>query len=290
MRLISLLAALVLVTASAYATLPSGAAAQAQAPELPAPSPKARVDQRVGLTDFSVEYSSPGVKKRRIWGALVPYDRPWRTGANAATKLTASTDFKLGDKAVPAGSYALYTIPGKASWTIALSSSTAAWGNDGFDPKNDVARITVKPTPLKMRERLTFLFSATTDDSARLELEWEKVRVAIPLSVDTKARAIANIEKAVEEAWRPQFAAARYLLESGGDLDKALVYADGSIAVKPTWWNNWVRAQVLAKKGQSAEAVSAAEKATALGQGDRIFESFFKADVAKAVADWKKKP
>jgi hypothetical protein len=261
-------------------------AAQA-APELPAPSPKARVEQRVGLTDFVVDYSSPGVKGRPVFGKLVPYDKPWRTGANAPTTLSASREFTFGDKKIPAGKYGLYTIPGKATWTVALSSQLDTWGNDGFDPAKDVARITVKPTPIKMRERLTFLFSAMTDDNARLELEWEKVRLPIPLAVDTKAQAQANIDKAVDEAWRPHFASARYLLESGGDLNKALSLADASIAVKPTWWNNWVRAQVLAKQNKLPDAAAAGEKAQQLGTGDRVYEGFFKADVAKAVTDWK---
>jgi hypothetical protein len=262
-------------------------AAQAASPELPAPSPKARVEQRVGLTDFSVEYSSPGVKKRVVFGQLLPYDKPWRTGANATTKLTASREFTFGDKKVPAGTYAIYMIPGKASWTVALSSHLDASGNDGFDAAKDVARISVKPSPIKMRERMTFLFSATTDDSARLELEWEKVRLAIPLAVDTKTQVAANIDKAVDEAWRPHFASARYLLESGGDLNKALTLADASIAVKPTWWNNWIRAQILAKSGKVPDAAVAGEKAQQLGTGDRIYEGFFKADVAKAVTSWK---
>src|SRR5688572_27139462 len=90
------------------------AVAQQAAPELPQASLKARIELRVGLTDFAVDYSSPAVKGRKIWGELVPFDRPWRTGANAATKLTASRDFTFGGKTIPAGSYALYTIPGKA--------------------------------------------------------------------------------------------------------------------------------------------------------------------------------
>lgn len=265
----------------------SSALAQAAAPELPAASPKARVEQRVGLTDFAVDYSSPGVKKRVVFGGLVPYDRPWRTGANAATTLKASRDFTFGDKKVAAGTYGLYTIPGKASWTVALSSQSDAWGNDGYDAKNDVARITVKPTAIKMRERLTFVFSATTDDSTRLELEWEKVRLAIPLAVDTQAQALANIDRAVEEAWRPHFTSARYLLESGGDLSKAQTLIEASIGIKATWWNNWVHAQILAKKGELPAAAAAGEKAQQLGAGDRVYEGFFKGDVAKAVAHWK---
>jgi hypothetical protein len=260
--------------------------AQQAVPELPVPSPKARVEQRVGLTDFAVDYSSPGVKGRPVFGKLVPYDKPWRTGANANTKLTASRDFTFGDKKIPAGTYSLYTIPGKAAWTVALSSQLDNVGNE-YDAGKDVARITVKPTPIKMRERLTFLFSATTDDNARLELEWEKVRLAIPLAVDTKTQAAANIDKAVDDAWRPHFASARYLLESGGDLNKALTLVDASIAVKPTWWNNWVRAQVLAKQGKLPDAAAAGEKAQQLGTGDRVYEGFFKADIAKAVTNWK---
>src|SRR5688500_12185894 len=100
----------------------------AQSLELPAPSPKARAEQRVGLTDFSIEWSSPGVKGRKIWGALVPYDQMWRTGANMATKLTASKEFTLAGKKIPAGSYAVYTIPGKQTWTLILNTNANAAG------------------------------------------------------------------------------------------------------------------------------------------------------------------
>jgi hypothetical protein len=270
--------------------LVSTAANAQQAPELPQPSPHARVEQRVGLTDVSVDYSSPAVKGRPIWGALVPYDKPWRMGANSATKLTVSRDFTLAGKPVAAGSYAVYTIPGKASWTVVLSSSLDAWGNDGFDPKKDVLRVAVKPVATAAsRERLTFIFDNTTDSATQLDLEWEKLRVPLPIAVDTKAAALANIKKSVDDAWRPQFAAARYLLENGGDLDQAMQYVDQSIAIKPTWWNNWVRAQVLHKKGRTQDAVATAEKTIQLGSGDQVFESFFKPDVNKSMAEWKQK-
>jgi hypothetical protein len=101
--------------------------------------------------------------------------------------------------------------------------------------------------------------------------------------------AMANIDKAADEAWRPTFNSARYLLESGGDLDKALGLVDQSIAIKATWWNNWVRAQVLAKRNRVPEAVTAAEKAVQLGAGDRVYENFFKPEVVKALEGWKKK-
>jgi hypothetical protein len=263
----------------------TAAPALAQEIEVPQPSPSAKVQQRVGITDFTVEYSSPAVKGRKVWGELVPLDKQWRTGANQATKLIASREFKFGDKTVPAGTYGLYSIPGKDSWTVALNSGLE--NPLGYDAAKDVARVTAKPEASPHRERLTLLFSDTTDASTRLDIEWEKVRVSVPLTVDTKAHVNASIDKSIGGAWRPHFTAARYLLESGGDLNKALVHADTSIAVKPTWWNHWVRAQILAKQGKRAEAVKTAARIPELGKGDEVYEGFFKPQVEKTVAEWK---
>src|SRR5580765_2018549 len=105
--------------------------------ETPAPSPKARVEQRVGVTDVSIDYSSPGVKGRKIWGEVVPYDKVWRAGANAPTKLTVSRDFTFGGTAVKAGSYSVFVTPGKKTWTVALNTDLTAT-QDSHDDKNDV--------------------------------------------------------------------------------------------------------------------------------------------------------
>lgn len=262
--------------------------ALAQAAELPQASPHARVEQRVGLTDFSVDYSSPAVNGRTIFGGLLPYDKPWRTGANAATTLTASREFSFGGKKIPAGSYALYTVPGKASWTVALNRDLKAWGNNAYDTKKDVARVSVKPEPADARERLTFIFENTQDKGTQLVLAWDKLRVRIPIAVDTQAQTLKNIEESLSDAWRPHFVAARYLLDTGGDIETALRYVDQSIAIKPTWWNQWVRAQILHKKGLKQEAAAGADKTVQLGKGDRVFENYFKADVTKAASEWKK--
>jgi hypothetical protein len=261
--------------------------AAAQNLETPAPSPKARVEQRVGLTDFKLDYSSPAVKKRKIWGDLVPYDKVWRMGANAPTRLEVSRDFTFGDKPVKAGAYSLYAIPGKASWTIVLNSNVEGNPNEP-DTKADVARITVKPTALPAhRERMTFVFADTTDDATGLDLEWEKLRVRLPLKVDTKTQVSKNIEDATGGAWRPHWQAGRYLLDSNGDLGQALAFVDQSIAIKSTWANQWTRAQILGKQGKKAEAKAAAEQTLTLGKGNKVFEDFFKADVEKAIASWK---
>lgn len=277
-----------LAVSSLATVLTLSSAAFAQALETPAPSPKARAEQRVGLTDFAIDYSSPGVKGRKIWGALIEFDKVWRTGANATTKLTSSGEFSFGGKTVAAGTYALLTLPGKNSWTVVLNSNLSQNGAQGYDAKTEVARISVKPAAAPLRERMTFIFANTTDDTTSLDLEWEKLRVSIPFKVATQAQMLTNIDKAMNDAWRPHFSAGRYLLESGGDIDRALTLLDQSIAIKATWWNNWIRAQALAKKGRAQDAVAAAEQAQTLGKGDNVYEGFFKDAVQKGINDWKK--
>ena len=261
--------------------------ALAQTIEVPAPSAKAKVEQRVGITDFSVDYSSPAVRGRKIFGGLLPFDKLWRTGANASTKLTASRDFTFGETAVPKGTYSVFSIPGASSWTVILNKNADA-STDEYDAKNDAARVTVKPETIAARERMTFIFSDTTETSARLDLEWDTVRISVPIKVDTQAQVMAGIDETMAEAWRPSYQAGRYVVESGGDLDTAIKYLDESIVIKSTWWNNWWRAQALAKKGRTADAIAAGDEALKLGKGNETFEQFFKADVQKTVDGWKK--
>lgn len=264
-----------------------GTITYAQTVDVPALSTKAKVEQRVGITDFSVDYSSPAVRGRKIFGGLVPYDKIWRTGANASTKLTSSRDFTFGGKAVPKGTYSVFSIPGASSWTIVLNKKADAT-TDEYDTKEDAARATVSATSIPARERMTFIFSETTDDSTRLDLEWDTVRVSVPIQLDTKGQVMAGIDTALDDAWRPHYLAGRYLVESGGDFDTALGYLDTSIGIKSTWWNNWWRAQALAKKGRTADAIAAGEKALQIGKGNETFEQFFKADVQKTIDGWKK--
>jgi len=265
----------------------AGTTAYSQTIEVPAPSAKAKVEQRVGITDFSVDYSSPAVRGRKIFGGLVPYDKIWRTGANASTKLTASRDFIVGDTKVPKGTYSVFTIPGTSSWTVVLNKIADA-GTDDYNVKDDAARVTVTPQTIGARERMTFIFSDTTESASRLDLEWDTVRVSLPIKVDTQAQVMAGIDTTLAEAWRPYYQAGRYLVESGGNVDTAIGYLDTSIGIKSTWWNNWWRAQALAKKGRTADAVAAGERAMEIGKGNETFEQFFKADVQKTVDGWKK--
>lgn len=260
--------------------------ARAQPLELPRPSPFAKVSQFVGLTEITVDYSSPGVKGRKIWGELLAYDQLWRAGANSATKVTFTKDVVVADKPVAAGSYSLFMIPSKANWTVILNKNEKASTNE-YKQDLDVVRASVKPQPIAHRERLAYLISDFTDDKASIDMEWEKVKVSLPIKVKTEEQALANIKAVDAQAWRPYNSAARYMLETKKDYEQALVLANKSIAVKEDWQNLWTKAAVLAAKGQHKEAYALAEKVKALGEKSNGF--FAADDVNKALTEWKKK-
>jgi len=257
--------------------------------DLPRPSPSAKVSQVIGLTEVSVEYSSPAVKGRKIWGGLVPYDQMWRTGANQATKITFSRDVTFGDKPVPAGSYALFTIPSKAAWTVILNKKAdqAGTGRD-YKAELDLLRMQTHPKPAPHRERLTFLFADFTDDKGTLDLEWEKLRLSIPIKVNTEEQALVNISKGIDGAWRTYANAARYLAETKKDYETGLKYIDQSLALQEDWFNLWIKATILAGKGKVKEATAVGEKAYQLGQKAEVF--FLEPEIKKTLGDWKKKP
>ena len=140
----------------------------AQRLELPAKSPGAKVTQTVGLTDITIEYSSPAVKGRKIWGGLVPLDTVWRAGANAATKITFSKPVTIDKTEVPAGSYGIYAIPGAKEWTLILNKELT--NTDNYKKDTDLLRLTVKPAAIPLRERLANQITNFTDDAASIDL------------------------------------------------------------------------------------------------------------------------
>ena len=263
-------------------------AAQAQSNDLPRPSPLGKVSQVVGLTEVSVEYSSPAVKGRKIWGGIVPLGQLWRTGANGATKITFSTDVQVAGKPVPAGTYALFSSPAKDSWTVILNKNPNQGGTDQYKKELDQLRFEVKPVAAPHRERLTFLFNNTTESTTSLDLEWEKLRLSIPIKAPTDTLVAGKIKGLEDGAWRPFNSAARYLLESKKELDHALALVDRSLSLKEDWFNVWTKAQILGQAGKGADACAHAKKAKALGEKSENF--FFADEVKKALADWKCAP
>lgn len=268
---------------SAVALVPSIAAAQQL--DLPRPSPLAKVSQVVGLTEISVEYSSPAVKGRKVWGGLVPFGELWRTGANQATKITFGKDVSIDGKTVPAGTYALFSIPTKDSWTIILNKNPNQGGTGSYKQDLDQLRFSVKPVAAPLRERLTFLFSDTTDAGTSLDLEWERLRVVLPIKAATDQHVQGQLKGLEENSWRPYNSAARYLMDNKREPERAMALVERSLSLHEDWFNVWTKAQLIAAK-KGPEACALAQKAKALGEKNP--DGFFFADeVKKALADWK---
>jgi len=261
--------------------------AAAQQLQLPAPSPAAKVMQTVGVTDITVDYSSPAVKGRKIWGDLVPWDKPWRAGANASTKITFSKDVTFGGKPVAAGTYSVMAHPSQKGWMISLNKELALFQGKQYDAAMDLVKVPATVSTIPARERLAYVFSNTTDTDTSLDLEWEKTRVSVPIKVDTAAHVQAALKSAAESAWRPYISAANYFAEGSKDLDAALKYADIAVAIDSNWYTNWVKAGLLAKKGDYAGARKHAQLAWDLGQNSPNFGA--RDAVQKALTEWKDK-
>ena len=256
--------------------------------DLPRESPVGKVSQQVGLTEIAVEYGSPAVKGRKIWGAVVPYDKLWSLGAYQATKIRFSRDVTVGDKSVPAGTYALFAIPGKSSWTLVLNKNADQLGS-GHDYKSelDVARVQVRPKAAPLRERLAFSFPGFTDDEAALEIAWEKLSLSVPIHLDTTQEVLTNIS-ALDNTWRAYANAARYMLETKKDYDVGIRYIDQSVALKEDWYNFWIKSLLLAAKSNYKDAEVAGARAFELGL--KANDTFFpEAEIKKALGDWSQK-
>jgi len=133
------------------------------------PSPPATASATVGGAQVKIDYSQPSVKGREIFGSLEPYGKVWRTGANEATTFMVSKDVKINGQSLPAGTYALFTIPGKDEWTIIFNKTAQQWGAFKYDEKQDALRVKVKPTTLSQPvER----FTITADNSGKVAMKW----------------------------------------------------------------------------------------------------------------------
>jgi hypothetical protein len=261
--------------------------AKAQQFELPRPSPNAKVTQTVGLTDISVEYSSPAVHGRAIWGSLLPYGEVWRAGANATTKVTFSKGVQIESTKIPAGSYAYFVIPNsKGPWTIILNKDYEQGGSSNYKKDLDVVRVEVTPQAIPHRERLTYFVSDFTNDAASLDLEWEKVRLALPIKLDTDAQVSAEAQALDEGNFDRYVALADYERMIKQNYDLGLQYVEKSIKLHETWQNLWTKSRLLAAKGNYKEAVKLLEKARSLGSKA---PSFFATESEKNLQEWKGK-
>ena len=274
------------VAALATAALASAAGAQLQ---LPRPSPKATVTQQLGLTDLSLSYSRPGVKGRTIWGELVPLDKPWRTGANEATTFTTSDEITFGGQKLPAGTYSIVTVPGKDSWVVALNRDVELWAKTQYDEKKDVLRVTAKPAAAEQAEWMFLGFENLTPNSADLVLRWEKLRVAVPITVDANGKALANARAAMAslkaDDWRTPYQAASFTLANDVAMNEGEQWLKKSLAIQENHTNLNLLARWQMKAGKKKEAIATGEKAIAAGKASK--DPVDTSGTEKLVAEWK---
>ena len=250
----------------------------------PRPSPDATVIQFVGVTEVKIDYSSPGVKGRKVWGELVPFGEIWRTGANEATTITFSDAVKVNGTELPAGTYGIHTIPNESEWEFIFSKDTKVDGSSNFNKDNEVLRIKAKPEEHHFMERMTFLFIDVTDNSVSVSLLWDKLKVSFKIETNTQELFLSKAREQL--SWSPTFQAAQYCLTSNTNLEEAYKWIEASCLISEVYWNKRVKAQIQHKLGMENEAITSMEKAIELGS--KMESAPFDFDsMKKMLEDWK---
>lgn len=257
--------------------------------ELPQASQRAAVEQRVGLTDIKINYFRPVMKGRKIFGEkikpaasgttasasseqpLVPYGETWRTGANNATIISFTDDVKIAGQTLPAGRYSLHTIPTANEWTIIFNREAEQWGSFQYDAAKDALRVKAQPVRAgEMREVFTIDFPQASDSRATMELAWADVRVPLTIEVDTASKALKTAREAVAKTdakdWRTPYQAANYAFQNNLAMPEAKQWLDRSLAAQETYGNLSLKARMLAREGNKAEAMKHAERAIQIGK------------------------
>ena len=163
-------------TACAQAAPPPDATAKV-------PSPPRTADVSLSGATITIKYSAPSARGRTIFGGLVPYGEVWRTGANAATTLITSSNLRIGDLSVPAGTYTLYSVPTADGWQLVVNKQTGQWGTV-YTKAQDLGR-----TPMKVGstsapiETFVIGFEKTMGEKTELHLKWAGVDASVPVTV-----------------------------------------------------------------------------------------------------------
>lgn len=278
---------IMLTAVFAFATL----AMQAQV-KTPQASPSTKIEQVVGLTDVDIDYSRPSTKGRTVFGELVPYGKLWRTGANANTTITFSEDVTIDGKTLKKGKYALYTLPKADSWDVIFYADTDNWGlPENWDDAKVALRTTVKPETLNRKvETFTIGVNNVDNDSASLELSWEKTIVAVKFEVPTQKTAMKSIEKTLAGPSSSDFfSSAQYFYQSNGDLNKALTWVNKAVEMEketPFWYLR-LKSLIQAKKGDKVAAVETAKLSLAAAEKAKNMD-YVKMN-KDSIAEWSKK-
>ena len=257
-------------------------AAQAQI-STPQPSPKASVQQRVGLTDVTVTYSRPSLRARMGFGdatskAVVSFGQRWRTGANGSTLIKFSDDVTVEGQKVAAGEYAIYTVPGKTEWQVMLSKNTKLGANvEGYKDDENVASFKVKPYKLPAKvETFTIDFTDLTPATANVDMQWDQTGAKFKVLTDVETKVMAQINQKVVQNASPSSgdlaASAVYYLDNDKDLKQALAWMEQANAKDPKFWNVLTEAKIRMKMKDYKGAITAAEQSKKLATDAKNME------------------
>lgn len=245
----------------------------------------AEVKQTMGLTSVSIVYHRPGVKGRVIWGDLLKYGEIWRAGANEPTLVTFSTGGTISGQKFNAGTYRLVVVPAQTGpWTVILNSEVKNWGTV-YDSTYDVLKLPVTPAAAPHEEWMSFSFDEISAAGGTLVLRWEKIALRMPLMFDTETAFAAATASAESNTWRVANNYARYVLENGGDMKKAMAAADKAVSMNEGPATLRTKAELQVKMGDTSGGIATIERALSMAKAQKanttVYENLLK--------DWQKK-
>ena len=231
----------------------------------PQPSTFQKIEQAVGLSNITLEYSRPNMNGRAIFGNLVPFGEIWRTGANANTKITFSTDVTIDGKSLKKGTYAIFTKPNKNAWEIIFYSDATNWGTPRTWDETKVAlqtSVNVQEMPMNI-ETFTMTFDDITNNSAVIGILWEKANVEIKFETPTDVMVSQQIKTIMAGPSADDFfASAVYYLQANKDIKQAQEWIDKAVEMtseKPRYWFLRQQSLIHAKAGNKKGAIAAAK-------------------------------
>jgi len=253
------------------ACLLSGFVLEAQI-KTPAASPSSTLKVSVGLGDVTIDYSRPSMKGRAIFGELVPFGKIWRTGANSATKVTFSDKATIGTVTLDKGTYAIYTIPNANEWTVIFYKDLTMGGNlseSNFKETEVATKVVVRPMTINPSfETFTIDVTDITSKGANIAIMWDKTAVKVPFTYSTDDAVMSAIKSKMEgPSGDEYFAAAKYYLDEGKDLNQALSWIKKSTEKNgEKFWVLRQQSLIEAKLNDYAAARKTAERSMALAK------------------------
>ncbi len=220
----------------------------------PRASQRSEVIQRIGSTDISIVYHSPAVKGRAVWGQLVKYGQVWRAGANENTVISFTHPVKVNGTDLPAGTYGLHMIPDKYEFTVIFSKNSTSWGSFSYQQAEDQVRVKARPQSGDYQEWLSYTFVDRSENSATVELQWEKIRLPLKIDVDVDNIVMTAVRANPGTTWQELNQAANYCLQKKTHMDEALGWVDKSIALNANFRNHFVKAGLLNASGHLDKA------------------------------------